>query len=66
MKKVNFFNFPSLDIDVTKLTNNNYIRKKRINKHQFKKIKFTSWCSRVKINNEKIKFVVRINNETYK
>ena len=55
MKKVNFFNFPSYNINVQKLIDNSFVLKKST-KNTFKceRINFQSWCNLVKINQEKL------------
>ena len=57
MKKVNFFNFPSYNIDIKKNTDDSiFLRKlkKAESKRLFTKIKFSSWCKSVNIENEKL------------
>ncbi len=57
MKKVNFFNFPSYNIDIKKNTDDSIFLKKIIKtepKRFITKVKFFSWCNSVNIENEKL------------
>ena len=57
MKKVNFFKFHSYNIDIKKNTDDSiFLRKikKTQSKRLFTKIKFSSWCKSVNIENEKL------------
>ena len=57
MKKVNFFNFPSYNIDIKKNTEESiFLRKIRKNesKKLITKINFSSWCNSVNIQNQKL------------
>ena len=57
MKKVNFFNFPSYNIDIKKNTEDSiFLRKVKKNesKRLITKIKFSSWCKSVNMQNEKL------------
>ena len=61
MKKVNFFNFPSYNIDIKKYCEDSLLHRK-YNKYESKKLilktKFSSCCKFVNISNEKINFKV--------
>ena len=57
MKKVNYFNFPSYNIDIKKNTEESiFLRKIRKNesKKLITKINFSSWCNSVNIQNQKL------------
>lgn len=56
MKKVNFFNFPTYNIYITKNQDKTEIRKKSnlSRKRTFKKTTFNSWCKASTLENEKL------------
>ena len=57
MKKVNFFNFPSYNIDIKKNTEDSiFLRKvkKTESRKYITKIKFHTWCNSVNIKNERL------------
>ena len=55
MKKVNFFNFPSYNINVQKLIDNSFVLKKSTkNSIKCVRINFPSWCSLINIDQGKL------------
>ncbi len=66
MKKVNFFNFPSYSIDIKKNTEDSIFLRKIIkteSRRLIRKIKFSTWCKSVNIENEKLNIRVTFKSE---